>query len=170
MRYVLYFLVFLVAVRFAFGQAPSKQRLPERVENVNGWTIPDVDSLDVLRSALIKTREYEIDETHFKLRELKPTIPIEIGNDMHCEFRTLFSYTFADRRFAVGGECVITSMRGQFREYMGAMTEYLFLDEDADGVYEARYNLSPSSKNRLSLIEEWFAKWESKLFENPLLR
>lgn len=162
MRSILYFLIVLTAFSTVFGQEPSKQRLPERVENVNGWTIPDVDSLEVRRSSVIKIRKYDIDETQFELRELKPTIPIEIGNGLHCEFRTLFSYTFNDRRFAVGGECVILSFRGQFRDYAAAVTEYLFLDEDTDGVYEARYNLSPAYKNRLSLIEASVSRWELK--------
>ena len=162
MRTILHLLIFLTAVSAAFGQSNSKHRSPERIEKVNGWEVPVVDSLEVLRSSVIKVREYDIDETQFELRELKPTIPIEIGKGLHCEFRTLFSYTFNDRRFAVGGKCVIMSFPGKFREYTGAMTEYLFLDENTDGVYEARYNLSPNYKNRLSLIEDSVSRWELK--------
>ncbi|MBK9163400.1 MAG: hypothetical protein IPM21_05705 [Acidobacteria bacterium] len=162
MRTILHLLIFLTAVSAAFGQSHSKHRSPERTEKVNGWEVPVVDSLEVLRSSVIKVREYDIDETQFELRELKPTIPIEIGNGLHCEFITLFSYTLNDRRFAVGGECVILSFRGQFRDYSAAVTEYLFLDEDTDGVYEARYNLSPAHKNRLSLIEDSVSRWELK--------
>lgn len=156
-------IIFLLSVSsVVFGQELPEKRPPQRVDNADGWEVPDTTSLDVLKSSRLFVGGSEIVETRFKLPESKPTIPIEIGKDNHCEFRRLFSYAFEDKVIALGGECVVMYFRGSVRNYAAATMNFLFFDEDGDGKFEFRYNISGSSDNLHVLFSRWIKNHKLK--------
>lgn len=150
-------ILLLLSPSLAFSQnAGDDHRLTKNVK-IEGWDVPDTTDYEKQGQSVILNTNVQVFKTDFHLPEAKPHI--KIGENRYCEFRRLSSYSFeADRIFSISGDCVIFVYENSVRQYMGAMTSYIFLDNDGDGKFETRFNHSGDKETPIKVIRDWLEK------------